>query len=81
MFWPIFISAVTFWGTALAAGAYWARRYVRAIEATANHDAELGDLRARVAVLEAGSPALLGSNESASERIASPRQLSNRGDA
>ncbi len=52
MFGPIFISAVTFWGLALAGGLYWARRYVRALERQADATARIEALEARLQVLE-----------------------------
>ena len=52
MFGPIFISAVTFWGLALAGGFYWARRYVRAIESQGAARDQLAALEARIRVLE-----------------------------
>jgi hypothetical protein len=52
MFWPIFYSAVTFWGIALAGGLYWARRYVRAIEARHSDRELIATLEARVLSLE-----------------------------
>jgi hypothetical protein len=54
MFWPIFISAVTFWGLALGGAAWFARRYVRAIEARNAGDIRIAELEARVAALESG---------------------------
>lgn len=52
MFWPIFISAVTFWGLALGGAAWFARRYARAIEARNAGDARIAELERRVAALE-----------------------------
>jgi len=54
MFWPIFISAVTFWGLALGGATWFARRYLRAIEARNAGDTRLAELEARVAALESG---------------------------
>ncbi len=52
MFWPIFISAVSFWSVALGGAWYFSRRYVRALEARGAANAEIGELRERVAQLE-----------------------------
>ena len=49
MFYSIFVSAVVFWAIAW----YWGRRYIRAIEARASAEADLANLRSRVATLEA----------------------------
>lgn len=56
MFGPIFISAVTFWGLALAGGFYWGRRYVRAIESQGAARDQIAALEARIRVLEGASP-------------------------
>lgn len=52
MFWPILISAVSFWGLALGGGFYWARRYVRAIERQGAAREQIALLEARVVALE-----------------------------
>lgn len=52
MFWPIFISAVSFWSVTLGGAWYFSRRFVRALEARGAIDAEVAELRERVAQLE-----------------------------
>ena len=52
MFWPIFISAVSFWSVTLGGVWYFSRRFVRALEARGAIDAEIAELRERVAQLE-----------------------------
>ena len=59
MFWPIFYSAVTFWGFALGGGLYLGRRYVRALEQRNANDRRLAELAARVEMLEAAVPLAL----------------------
>lgn len=55
MFWPIFISAVSFWTVALGAGIYWGRRYVKAIELRTQQDARVAALERRLNALEAAA--------------------------
>ncbi len=62
---PIFISAVTFWGVALGGGLYWARRYVRAIEAKLGIRAEFEGLERRIRELETLPVANLASESKA----------------
>ncbi len=52
MFWASFWGAVLFWGSALAGGLYWTRRYVRAVEAGAKERLLIAELEARVRALE-----------------------------
>ena len=52
MFWPIFISAVVFWGVALGGAAWFARRYLRALEQQAAGQARIGELERRIDALE-----------------------------
>lgn len=52
MFWPIFISAVSFWTVALGGAFYFARRHVRALEANRADVAELAAMHERIAHLE-----------------------------
>ncbi len=59
MFWPILISAVSFWSVALAGGLYLGRRYVRALEVRNMNDRRLAELAARVEMLEAAVPLAL----------------------
>jgi hypothetical protein len=54
MFWPIFIAAVTFWGLALGGAAWFARRYLRALEARTADLTRIGELERRIAALESG---------------------------
>lgn len=60
MFWPIFIAATTFWGLALGGAAWFARRYLRALEARTADLTRIGELERRIAALESGGrpPAL-----------------------
>lgn len=55
MFWPVFIAAVTFWGLALGGAAWFARRYLGALQARNAGDARIAELEARVAALESGA--------------------------
>lgn len=55
MFWPVFIAAVTFWGLALGGAAWFARRYLGALEARSASNARIAELEARVAALESGA--------------------------
>ena len=60
MFWPIFIAAATFWGLALGGAAWFARRYLRALEARTADLTRIGELERRIAALESGArPPLL----------------------
>ena len=54
MFWANFVAAVSFWSIALVGGLYWARRYVRALEARGQSDARIAALESRITALEAG---------------------------
>lgn len=54
MFWPIFIAAATFWGLALGGAAWFARRYLLALEARTADLTRIGELERRIAALEAG---------------------------
>lgn len=56
MFWPIFISAVSFWGIALTGGLLYGRRYVRAIEALRERVAELESVVVAQTALPRGTP-------------------------
>ena len=49
---PFAIAAMAFWFSVLGGGFYFARRYVRAVEARTDKDAALNELRARVQTLE-----------------------------
>jgi hypothetical protein len=48
----IVIAAIAFWGSALGGTFYFARRYIRAVERRTGGEAELAELRERVAGLE-----------------------------
>lgn len=54
MFWPIFIAAATFWGLALGGAVWFARRYLRALEARTADQTRIGELERRIAALESG---------------------------
>jgi hypothetical protein len=56
LFGPYLISAVAFWGIALAGAFYWTRRYVRAVERQAAAQEQIAALEARLRALESPRP-------------------------
>ena len=73
MFWPILISAVSFWSVALLGAFYFARRYVRAIEAHQPNAALLASLQLQLESVEAAARrGALGSSVGGGPRALAP---------